>query len=232
MLAVFNDTRKNRPPFFEKIEQERKKLLQSRRVILFNDLGAGGKGGNGLKELRVAAVAKRSLKQARYARFLYRLAAHVQAHHMVELGTSLGITTAYLASVEGAKVYTVEGDVNIHEIALANWANLSITNIQASVFNLNEKWADLVNSMDKIDLLFIDANHRQEAMIQYFHQSLPRLHEKSVVVFDDIYWSEDTRQAWEILKNEKGVTLSFDIYQMGVLFFDTNLSKENFILKY
>jgi predicted O-methyltransferase YrrM len=232
MLDVFNDTSKNQLPLFHEIEQQRKKLLQSSEVLSFKDLGAGGDGTNGLKQVKVARVARRSLKQARYARFLYRLAKYLRAVHIVELGTSLGITTAYLSAVPGALVHTVEGDANIREVALANWAALSINHVDSHVFNLNEKWQELVHSMDRIDLLFIDANHKKEAMLLYYQQAKPRLHEKSVVVFDDIYWSEDTQQAWEVLKKETDVTLSLDIFQMGILFFDKNLSKENFILKY
>jgi predicted O-methyltransferase YrrM len=86
--------------------------------------------------------------------------------------------------------------------------------------------------MKQIDFLFVDANHRKEAMIRYYLQALPFIHENSVVVFDDIHWDEETFEAWNILRKRKEVTLSFYIYQMGILFFDKNLSKENFTLKY
>ena len=69
-------------------------------------------------------------------------------------------------------------------------------------------------------------------MIRYYLQALPFLHEKSVVVFDDIHWSEGTLEAWKLIKARKEITLSFDIFQMGVVFFDKNLSKEDFTLKY
>jgi predicted O-methyltransferase YrrM len=232
MKEVFDDSKKKWLPAFTDIENQRKKLTANHEKIAFEDFGAGGDNTR-KKELLISAIAAKALKQAKYARFLHRLATYIHATEVVELGTSLGITTSYLAtSGRNVKVHTVEADASIQKIARQNWASLSIENIQSYLFDLNEKWTLLANQINKIDLLFVDANHRKEAMIRYVLQALPYLHERSVVVLDDIYWNEDTCEAWNILKARKEVTLSFDIFQMGFLFFDPRLSKENFRLKY
>ncbi len=232
MQEVFDDSRDKWPRFFSTIEDQRKKLMVNDQKIEFEDFGAGADKVEGVQRVSINTIAKRSLKQAKYARFLYRLAKYTHSKNIVELGTSLGITTSYLASVEGSNIYTVEADKNIQKIANQNWDQLSQANIFSYSFDLNEKWSLLSSETDLIDLLFIDANHRKEAMMRYYFQALPYIHQRSVVVFDDIYWSEETQQAWEILKGREEVTLSFDIFQMGVLFFDKNLSKEDFTLKY
>lgn len=232
MLEVFDDSKDKWPHFFSIIEDQRKKLMLNDNKIEFEDFGAGADRVGGVNQVSINTIAKRSLKQAKYARFLYRLANHTHSKNIVELGTSLGVTTSYLASVESSNIYTVEADRNIQKIAQQSWDHLSMQNIFSYSFDLNEKWSLLACEMELIDLLFIDANHRKEAMIRYYFQALPYMHQRSVVVFDDIYWSEETEQAWEILKNREEVTLSFDIFQMGVLFFDKNLSKEDYTLKY
>lgn len=236
MEGVFNDSIENRPAVFEGIEKGRKEFIAAKTIIQFEDFGAGGdKEGGRNKEVLVSAIAKRSLKQAKYARFLYRLIQFTKSETIVELGTSLGITTLYLAAAAepNGKVFTVEADKNVKKMAEENWnRSVGMNSIVGFSFDLNEKWKLLASSLGKIDFLFIDANHREEAMIRYALEAMPYLHERSVMVFDDIHWSEDTLEAWNILKRRKEVTLSFDIYQMGFLFFDKNLSKEDFTLKY
>ena len=232
METVFDDSKKNWPSFFTALEILRKKMVNSDEKIEFEDFGAGG---DKKKErlLSISTIASKTVKQAKYARFLYRLVLFSKSQQIVELGTSLGITTAYLALVDlKAKVHTVEADRNIQMIARENWNELNLKNIQSYCFDLNEGWNLLASRINKIDFLFIDANHRKEAMIRYALQAMPYIHEQSVIVLDDIHWSEETLEAWNILKARKEVTLSFDIYQMGLLFFDSKLSKEDFTLKY
>lgn len=229
MQNVFDDSTKNRNPYFLEIESHRKKLLKNHTNIEFHDFGAGADKSGETQHVQISAIAKRSLKQAKYARLLNRLIHYFKFSRVVELGTSLGITSLYLAEA-AANVYTVDADHTINETAKNNWHQTC--KIHGYVFDLNEDWKVLAEKIEKIDLLFVDANHRKEAMIRYYLQSLHYLHEKSVVVFDDIHWNEQTLEAWNILRARNEVTLSFDIFQMGFLFFDTRLSKENFILKY
>lgn len=232
MQVVFDDTKSKWPSSFYEIENLRKQLRSDAEKIYYEDYGAGGDIQKE-KELTVGSIAAKALKQAKYARFLYRLAMYSKSVNLIELGTSLGITTSYLAvGNDQAKVISVEADESIQNIAKRNWKELSLTNIRSYRFDLNTWWFLLSSEMKQIDFLFVDANHRKEAMIRYYLQALPFIHENSVVVFDDIHWDEETFEAWNILRKRKEVTLSFDIYQMGILFFDKNLSKENFTLKY
>jgi predicted O-methyltransferase YrrM len=229
MKVVFDDSSKNRKPYFKEIELKRRALMNDKTIIQFNDLGAGADSVGKIQEVQIGAIAKRSLKQAKYARLLNRLIHYLKADRVVELGTSLGITSLYLA--EAAKnVYTIEGDISIRRIAKTNWNH--DCRIHSYVFDLNESWEMLSDKIGNIDLLFIDANHRKEAMIRYYLQGRTNLHERSVVVLDDIHWNEEALEAWNILRNREEVTLSFDIFQMGFLFFDKRLSKEHFTLKY
>jgi predicted O-methyltransferase YrrM len=232
MKYVFDDSKKNYPSSFNEIEECRKKLTGDKRIIQFEDHGAGANGDEkSIKEISVSDIASKAVKQGKYSRFLYRLVDYLKCTEAIELGTSLGITTSYLASACN-QVKTVEADKNVLNIAEENWKILSKRNIKSYCFDLNEGWTHLTTDIDTIDFLFIDANHRKEAVIRYVLQALPYIHQKSIIVLDDIYWSEDMLEAWNILKARKEVSLSFDIFQMGVLFFDSNLSKQHFTLKY
>ncbi len=235
MQEVFVDSPDTTPIIFKGIEMFRTGLIGIKEEISYEDYGAGGDKQR-IKKVTIGSMAKKSLKQARYARFLFRLTRFVEAKNVVELGTSFGITTLYLSEAVGrfGAVHTVEADKNILAVAQDHWPQTleAAHPVYEYCFDLNEEWSSLCEHIGRIDFLFIDANHRKEAMIRYVLQAMPYMHQKSVVVVDDIYWNKDTLEGWEILKNRKEVTLSFDIFQMGVLFFDKNLSKEDFTLKY
>lgn len=230
MRFVFNDSSKNFPKEFEVIEEQRKKMHKDSSLVNYEDFGAGGDVER-KKTMSLQAISALAVKQSKYSRFLYRLIQYQKSTEVVELGTSLGITTAYL-SLACNKVHTVEADKNILSVAKNNWQQLFINNVHSYCFDLNDAWNKLSDHVNTIDFLFIDANHRKEAMIRYVLQALPYIHQRSVIVLDDIHWSEETKEAWEILKKRKEVSLSFDIFQMGVLFFDSNLSKQHFTLRY
>jgi len=230
MRFVFDDASKKFPREFLLLEEQRKKMLHNSTTVNYTDFGAGGDVARE-KTMVVKDIASLAVKQRKYSRFLYRLIQYQKSTEVIELGTSLGITTSYL-SLACNKVHTVEADENILSIAKNNWQQLSRNNIHSYCFDLNSSLSQLYGQLNTIDFLFIDANHRKEAMIRYVLQALPYIHQHSIIVLDDIYWSEETLQAWEILKKRKEVSLSFDIFQMGVLFFDCNLSKQHFTLRY
>ncbi len=230
MKFVFDDSSKNHSPAFDNIEKCRNALLKNKNLISYEDFGAGGDTKRS-KQKTISEIASGAVKQSKYSRFLYRLIQYTKATEVIELGTSLGITTSYL-SLACNKVHTVEADSAILQLATGHWEELSRFNIKSYCFDLNTSWGLLADNINTIDFLFIDANHRKEAMIRYVLQALPYIHQHSVILLDDIYWNKETLEAWEILKKRKEVTLSFDIFQMGVLFFDNNLSKQHFTLRY
>ena len=116
---------------------------------------------------------------------------------IVELGTSLGVTTAYLAAMDSRnKVVTYEGCPAVAEVARANWEKLGLSNIACVVGEITVDSLQLaVDRLSGIDLAFIDANHTYEATLTYFNALASRVHEKSVVVVDDIHYNEDMEKA-------------------------------------
>ena len=203
---------------YERIEQIRDGLLHDKRVIEVNDLGAGSKTFTS-KMRAVSKIARRSVKKEKYAHLLYMMIRHYKANTILELGTSLGITTAYLASAHrNVHVYTIEGCKNIASIAEEGWKKLLLRNIDLTVGNFDDVLKDVCIKAGKLDLVFIDGNHREIPTINYFKIILPYCHNDTVIVLDDIHWSEEMEEAWEYIKNHEKVRLTVDIFQMGIVF--------------
>lgn len=216
---------------FREIEVLRQKLLRNRTTIEVTDYGAGSmrlKSNN----RKVAEIAKYSAKPPKFAGMLYRIARKFRPDVMLELGTSLGISGAHLAMGNPyGRLITIEGCPNIGAIAQSNFNELAIKNIELKIGNFDEVLPGILENSPKLDLIFIDGNHNYEATHRYFEMFKPKLHEGSIVIFDDIHWSEGMKKAWEEIISQPGITVSIDLYFIGIVFFNKDLSKQNFILK-
>ena len=217
---------------YDKIESLRSDLLKDARFITITDLGAGSHVNNN-KQKQIKQLAKNALKPARLAQLIYRLAQRFSPVKIIELGTCLGLTTSYLASAAPlAKVISVEGCPETAGIATENLAKLNISNVELKVGNFDYLFPEILNETQKIDFLFIDGNHRKDATLAYFEQALPKVHEGSVMIFDDIYWSKGMQEAWEQIKKHPQVTLTIDLFWIGLVFFRKGQEKEHFKIKY
>ena len=180
-------------------------------------------------ELRVSDVARTALSLPYQCRVMSRLASKTSSKNIIEFGTSLGISAAYLISAEReAKVFTIEGDPQIAKVANKVFDELEIKNIEVLNSTFENFFETSSLPFEKIDLVFIDGNHRHDALIEYFNKLAPYFHNDTIAVIDDIYWSADMQAGWQELINMPGVTQSVDCYQFGLLFFKHDfLQKQN-----
>jgi predicted O-methyltransferase YrrM len=217
---------------YKKIEKLREALLDSNEYIKYNDMGAKATGETS-SLVKVAAMAQQVLKKPKHAQLLFRLVNYFQPKSILELGTSFGISTLYMASAKkNAKVVTIEGCENVASIAKLNFEKAGVRNIQLINDSFNNALPKIVESNTKFDFVFVDGNHKKESTLKYFEQILEKTDENSVIVFDDINWSEGMNEAWEKIKSHKSVTVSIDIFNMGFVFFKKNQAKQHFVIKY
>lgn len=222
----------NQSPVFQQIEELRTELLADRSEIEVLDFGAGSRVNNSPKR-QIRHIAKNAEKPRRFARLLYRLVQHFQPKYILDLGTSLGMTTAYLSAAEpSARVVSFEGCPETARIARQNFEQLHCHTIEVVVGNLDETLPRRVEQLPAIDFAFFDANHRYEPTVSYFETCLTKAHEDSVFVFDDIHWSDQMEQAWHYIQAHPKVTVTIDLFFVGLVFFRTKQPKQHFVLKY
>ena len=222
---------KNKPAY-NSIENLRTKLLADERLITITDLGAGSHVNN-KKQKQVKSLAKNALKPKKLAQLLYRLAQEFQPKNIVELGTCLGITTAYFGrAVADANIFTLEGCPQTASVAKDNLAQLKLENVLVVVGNFDDTLPQVIQNLTELDFVFVDGNHRKEATLNYFEWCLPKVHEKSVMIFDDIYWSAGMKEAWEEIKKHPKVSVTIDLFWIGLVFFKKGQVKEDFKVKF
>jgi predicted O-methyltransferase YrrM len=219
-------------PEYDKIEALRMNLLRDERVISIKDLGAGSHLNNN-KQKAVRTLAKNALKPAKLAQLIHRLAADQSPDNIIELGTCLGLTTAYLAAaIPNGQVISIEGCPETAAIAEENLSELGITNTGVLVGNFDTVLPNVIDLHPKIEFVFIDGNHRKEATLNYFRWCLPKLSENSLMIFDDIYWSSGMKEAWNEIKAHPNVTVTIDLFWIGLVFVRKGQAKEHFKIKY
>ncbi|AZI24396.1 class I SAM-dependent methyltransferase [Pedobacter sp. G11] len=217
---------------YQSIEQQRKKLFSDDSIITVTDLGAGSHL-NKNRTKKVSQIAKNALKSPRLAKLIYRLAQNTQPKTVIELGTCLGITSSYLAKAcPDAEVITIEGCPQTAEVAKHNFQDLDLTNIELHVGNFDLILPDIIAKQPTLDFVYIDGNHRKEATLNYFKWCLPKVTENSLLIFDDIYWSQGMKEAWEEIKNHPDVTVTIDLFWIGLVYFKKGQAKEHFKLKF
>ena len=224
---------------WKEIEDVRERMLMDERVLQVVDYGSGEairrEGDKAMR--RVRDIAKGSLARRKYAQMLFRLVNWL-GHQLreesgglciVELGTSLGVTTAYLASVDkDDRVYTYEGSSAIAAVARENWELLGLNNIACYEGEIK---LESLTQLGRVDVAFVDANHTKEATLSYFDALAKQVDAKSVLVIDDIHYSEEMEEAWCAICRDCRVTSTIDLYQMGLVFFDTHYWKRNYKMR-
>lgn len=213
---------------FSNIESVRSMLLLDTSIIRVTDYGTGNS-----TNRKVANIAAKSLKKPKTAELLFRLVNHFKPTYLLELGTSLGITSAYLASVSPAsQLTTLEGCPEIANIAQETFDTLKLSNTVLTIGAFENTLDKTLDSLPQLDFVFIDGNHQKGPTIQYFEACLKKTSDSSVIVLDDIHWSAEMQEAWTDIKNHPQVAVSIDLFEVGILFLDPKLEKQAYVLRF
>ncbi|WP_289662510.1 O-methyltransferase [Flavobacterium panacagri] len=222
---------KKTKPEYAILKKYRKSLLENKNFIEVTDFGAGSKvfKSNRRQISKIVQTAGISVKRAE---LLFRVTRYFQPTAVLEIGTSLGLATSALAlGNPEAKVITIEGCPNTAGIAQKQLNEFDCKNVE-NVISEFESFLVSENLNSKIyNLIYFDGNHSKKATLAYFELLLPTINNDSVWIFDDIHWSEEMEEAWEIIKNHSMVKVTIDTFQWGFVFFRREQEKEHFIIR-
>jgi len=211
---------------FDGIESFRKKLRKDNTIIEVKDLGAGSKTTKS-NQRSIKQITSTAVSPAYQSQFLFKLAQYMGSVNIIELGTSMGISSLYLASYSNkVNLISLEGSAQILRQAEKNFTAFGTKNINTILGHFDQTLPEALQQFEKVDFVYIDGNHAKKPTLKYFELCLPKVHDKTVLVFDDIYWSKDMSEAWQIIKNHPSVKLSLDMFYFGVVFFNVDILKK------
>ena len=229
VTKCFYDTKKYTE--YSILKEYRKSLLKNKNYIEVTDFGAGSKVFKSNKR-QISKIAQTAGISQKRAELLFQITNYFKPDSVLELGTSLGLATSSLAlGNPKATIKTLEGCQNtIHQCQLQlQKFNLNTVEFINTEFSSYLKKFQIPNS--KFQLIYFDGNHSKLATLNYFESLLPTITNESVWIFDDIHWSPEMEEAWEIIKNHPQVTVSIDTFLWGIVFFRTEQEKEHFVIR-
>jgi predicted O-methyltransferase YrrM len=214
------------------LKQIRRQFLSDHRVLDIVDLGAGSIDSKKSKR-KISEIAGTSLTPEKFSLLYARLINHFHCKNIVELGTSLGVNTLYLAKANAdCQVTTFEGAPSIAAVAHELFDKDGSKMITLIEGDISETLPTSLSNFRPIDFALIDANHRLEPTLQYFNLLCAQAHPQTVIVLDDIHYSPEMSEAWRIIQQDTRVFCTVDLYRCGIVFFDPALNKQNFVLQF
>ncbi len=212
-----------------RIEDLRSELLASEEPLEVLDFGAGGAdleltpeemaSGRVLTSTR-AEVCRVTSKPATWARVLFRLARERRPVSCLELGTSLGISTAYQATaleLNGAgRIISLEGAPAVAGLARENLSRLGLTQrAEVRVGRFEDTLPAALADAAPLDYVFVDGHHDERATLAYFETIVPATAPGALLAFDDVEWSAGMRRAWQAIANDRRLTSAASTGQIG-----------------
>jgi predicted O-methyltransferase YrrM len=212
------------------LKKYRKQLLQNKDIIEVTDFGAGSRIFKSNMR-RVSDIAKHAGISRKRSRLLLQLMHYFQFEQVLELGTSLGISTAAMAlGNPKSTIISLEGCLETAKIAQQMLDDFHLKNTKIEIGNFEETLPKTLKNR-VFDFIYFDGNHSKEATWHYFENSLSHVHNDSLLLFDDIHWSKDMEEVWERIKNHPKVQVTVDTYQWGFVFLRKEQQKEHFTIR-
>lgn len=220
---------------YQVLKNYRNSLLQNKNTIEVTDFGAGSRVFKS-NTRQIAKIAKTAGISPKRAELLFRIVTYFQPSSILEIGTSLGLATSALSlgsrSVgEKAKITTLEGCPETSAIARNQFQSFQLNNIASVVTEFESYFKNPQLSTINYQLIYFDGNHSKKATLDYFEALLPTITNDAVWIFDDIHWSPEMEEAWEIIKENPKVTVTVDTFQWGLVFFRIEQEKEHFVIR-
>lgn len=215
---------------FDELNKIRTHLLKNKVEIEIEDFGAGSKKLK-KKSRKINDIAKKGISTAHQSEILYKLINFLNSKTCIELGTSLGLNTLYLAKVNSnATIITIEACEQLYLFASNLAFKNKFKNIQFIHSKFDVAFPKILNEIKELDFLYVDGNHTYQSTLNYFYMALLKKNDSTVIVFDDIYWNKEMTEAWKEIKNHSSVSLSIDTFYFGIIFFKSEI-KEKIDLK-
>jgi predicted O-methyltransferase YrrM len=210
------------------LEKYNKQLSQSKATISITDFGSGSRVFRS-NERQVSAMAKYAGISKKRQRLLFRLTHYFDFQNTLELGTSLGKATIAFALSEKNNITTVEGCPATADYTGKSLKNAGCKNISV----INDSFENFLNNPLPFspDFIYIDGNHTYKDTLHHFQKLLPDVHNETVMIFDDIYWSKEMQRAWKEIAAHPKVTVAIDSFYWGMAFFRKEQEKESFTIR-
>lgn len=229
IIDVFRNNKKDHKiiEVFDVYNNYRKSI----KVLEFNEIGAGTSYKKS-KNISIRRIIKRSSVNKKYGKLIYDIIKYFKPKNILEIGSSVGISAAYIAQAAPyANFRSIEGVSEKIKVAKQIAKELN-QNTEFICGNFDHVLSSTLDEYDKLDFVFFDGNHTKESTLRYYNLCLEKIDNETIFIFDDIHWSKEMEEAWTEIKHNSKVIVSIDLFRMGLIFFKKELSYESYVIKF
>lgn len=216
------------------IERQARVLKRNDNTIETVDFGSvSGKANYTTQFRKVSRIASQAGISSRQGRLLYRLIAYYKPANMLEMGASVGISTMYQAKANPqGQMISIEGCASTAAYAQESIQAIRVKNVMFLLGQFEHMLPRALQNLETVDYAFIDGNHNYRPTLFYFNQLMTKVTNDSLFIFHDIHWSQDMERAWKVIQTTPGVTLTIDLFFMGLVFFRKELTPQHLIIRF
>ena len=193
------------------VDDLRQRLKDTTSTVEVVDYGAGTIGGRRPPERRISDIVSRAATGPSWGRFLYGLARALRPQRVLELGTNLGISAAYIGLAlrrtdeEGGscgQLVTLEGAPALADLSRQHLNELAVGDrVEVITGRFIDTLPDVLATSGPFNLVFIDGHHEEEAAFAYASSIRPHLAPNALVILDDVEPGRPVRRAWQRLQD-------------------------------
>ena len=160
---------------------------------------------------------------------LFRIALRQKSNRIIELESGLGIASAYFAATsQKSQVTTINKNISLQKLAKENHEKLGLRNINYISGDIKRCLVNELTHINKVDLIYFENIKQGSTTLEYFNIALPFVTDKSIFIFQNIHLSKEMNTAWKSIYKHQQITASFELLNMGIVFFDKTLNKEHY----
>lgn len=192
-----------------------KELRNNQELVAFTEYGSGSFR-LPEKKRKISDIASKAGVRKKFGHLLYRMVSYYCPEEIIETGTSVGVSTFYIAAGmhRESKLYTIEGNEAVQQIAKSTIEKLGKPQMEFISGLFEKELSALLARLSHLQFAFLDGNHSYQATMLYFNQ-VDRKMEKGIIVLDDIYLNHGMEKAWKEIQQLSNVTI--DLYYMGIV---------------
>ena len=166
-----------------------------------------------------------SYAKRKRSRLLYRVIRHYQPDSVVSFGgiTAQNATALALGNLK-TKVYLEQSEDFLETLNAMGVINVNL--IQPDEFD-STRFRRL-----NTGFVFFGRDSFEDDTWDYLTDCMNYKTADSVFIFEDIHSCSDIEDAWEEIKANEDVSVTFDLYGIGMAFFREGIEKQDFVLKY
>lgn len=211
--------------WIRQIEALRRLLLVSPQPFEMVDYGAGTRSdpthGSVTTSTRTIGAMTRYSKSPMWAKLLFRLVRALEPETVLELGSCVGISAAYLGAglrLNGhGRLISLEGVPALAERSARTLEELGLTDVgEIRLGEFGETLPAAIDDLKPVGCAFIDGNHEETATLEYAEQVLATAAPEALLVFDDINYDDSMRRAWQTIRHDQRYALTIDLRAVGL----------------